>query len=361
MCKNEVILAMSGGVDSSVALYLLLENGYKVRGVTMQNGSLSEGEIKAAKKTADHFKVDWELVDIKADFQDKVINPFIEAYAKGLTPNPCAICNRHIKFGSLFNMMQNRYPDSLYATGHYARIKTVHGISFLTEARDIKKDQSYFLSSVKPKILQRLIFPIGDLFKDDVREIARQKGFPSAEKSESQEICFIPNDDYATFLIKRGLTQETGDIKNETGEILGKHKGYFNYTIGQRRGLGVFGSERLFVREILPELNTLIVSTRENMNDMGLIACSLNKFTNQQQYDELSKKVIKCKVKSGSVKHDSVFRLRDDTLYVLFKEPVFALTPGQLCVLYNDEGMIVISGIINKVINKEDWYKDIHE
>lgn len=360
MCKNQVILAMSGGVDSSVALYLLLENGYQVKGVTMQNGSLSEEEINAAEKSANHFKIDWELIDLKVDFENKVVRPFIDAYAKGLTPNPCALCNRHIKFGYLFNMMQKRYPNSLYATGHYARIKKVCGIHYLAEAIDIKKDQSYFLATIMPETLARLIFPIGGLLKDNVREIALQNHLPSAAKSESQEICFIPNDDYRAFLINRGLTQEAGNIINEEGELLGMHQGFFNYTIGQRRGLNVYGDQRLFVRKILPKLNTLILSNRENMDDMGLTALSLNKFTNQERYNELSKKMLKCRVKSGSIKHDSAFRVEGDTLHVLFKEPVFAITPGQLCVLYDDEGMIVISGVISKIINKEDWYDVIH-
>src|SRR6056297_1466361 len=270
--KKEVILAMSGGVDSSVALYLLLEDGYTVKGVTMQNGSLSHQEMLKAEQAAKRFNIQWDVLHVEKEFEEMVIKPFISDYTKGFTPNPCAICNKTIKFGFLFDIMQKRYPDASFATGHYARTaKKGHDI-FLREAVDSHKDQSYFLATIRPGILNRLIFPIGNYHKREIIQIAKKRSFISDTVSESQDICFIHGNDYKSFLQQRGVEGQRGKIINENGEVLGFHEGLFNYTIGQRRGLGITYKERLFVKEINPRENNIVLMPLKEMYDNHLRA-----------------------------------------------------------------------------------------
>ena len=350
--KKTVILAMSGGVDSSVALSILLERGYTVKGVTMQNGYLSPEELSKAECVAKKFNIDWEVLSVEEEFEDKVISPFINDYKIGLTPNPCAICNKKIKFGLLFDSMQKRYPDSFYATGHYAVITRENASFFIKEARDKRKDQSYFLGIIRPDILSRLIFPIGNYLKTEVIEYARKKGFISGNISESQDICFIKNNDYKSFLICKGIKEKEGTIVHKNGDTLGLHQGIFNYTVGQRRGLGVSYTEKLFVKDIIPESNTIVLAPLDNMYSKELIALNLNKFIINEQIFELSKKMLKCKVKSGSHKFDCRIKMIDDKLIVRFEEEIFAITPGQLCVIYNKKGLIMVSGIIQKTFSE---------
>ena len=189
--NKTVVLAMSGGIDSTVALSILIENGYIVKGITMQNGYLSSKELSKAEQVAKKFNVDWEVLSIEKEFADYVINPFINDYKKGLTPNPCALCNKTIKFGFLFDIMQKKFPDSFYATGHYAIIAKEKGSFFIKEAKDKRKDQSYFLGMINPDIIHRLFFPLGDKFKTEVIEYAKKRGIVSGHVSESQDICFI--------------------------------------------------------------------------------------------------------------------------------------------------------------------------
>jgi len=347
MCKN-VILAMSGGVDSSVALSLLIERGFNVRGITMQNGYLSLEELLKAEDVAKKFNIDWEVLSVEKEFEDKVINPFINDYKNGLTPNPCARCNKTIKFGFLLDIMLQRYPDSLYATGHYANITKKRNSYYIKEAEDKRKDQSYFLGIISPKIIPQIIFPIGTYLKSEIIEYAKTRGFISGKISESQDICFIRNKDYKNFLLSKGIKEKEGTIIHKSGESLGLHQGIYNYTIGQRRGLGVSYAEKLFVKEILPETNTIVLAPLENMYSKQLTASNLNIFTNKKQIFELSKKMLKCKVKSGSQKFDCRIKMVDDKLIVHFEEDVFAITPGQLCVIYDDKGLIMVSGIIQK-------------
>jgi len=347
LMKKTVVLAMSGGVDSSVALGLLIEKGYIVKGVTMQNGYLSSEELTKAVDVARRFNIDWEVLSVEKEFEKKVIHPFINDYKKGLTPNPCAICNKQIKFGFLFDIMQKHYPQSFYATGHYAVITKENNSFFIKEAKDKKKDQSYFLGIIRPDILHRLIFPIGEYLKTEIIDYAKKRGFISGQVSESQDICFIQDNDYKKFMINAGIEEKNGKIIHENGELLGNHQGIFNYTIGQRRGLGISYTEKLFVKKIFPETNTIVLASLEKMYHKELIASKINRFIPQEQIFEISKKMLKCKVKSGRQKFDCHIKLLDDKLIVLFEEGIFAITPGQLCVIYN-KGLIMLSGIIEK-------------
>ncbi|MEA1883638.1 MAG: tRNA 2-thiouridine(34) synthase MnmA [Thermotogota bacterium] len=349
--NKTVVLAMSGGIDSTVALSLLKENGFIVKGITMQNGYLSSIELSKAEQVAKKFNVDWEVLSVEKEFADYVINPFINDYKKGLTPNPCALCNKTIKFGFLFDIMQKRFPDSFYATGHYAIIAKEKGSFFIKEAKDKRKDQSYFLGMINPDIIHRLFFPLGDKLKTEVIEYAKKRGIASAHVSESQDICFIQGNDYQTFLFSKGIKERRGEIIHENGELLGFHQGIFNYTIGQRRGLGISYTEKLFVKEIIPETNTIVLASLKNMYSKVLRASNLNSFIVNEEIFDLSKKMLKCRVKSGSQKFDCNVEVLESEMKVFFKEDIFAVTPGQLCVIYNNEGRIMLSGIIKKSID----------
>ena len=346
--KKKVILAMSGGVDSSVALQLLLDQGYEVHGITMQNGYLSEQEIARAQKAANHFKISWEVVFVEKEFEKMVIKPFIRYYEQGLTPNPCVLCNRAIKFGFLFDVMQEKFPLAFYATGHYAQIEQRDNLFFLKEAVDCKKDQSYFLGTIRPEILSKLIFPIGGYYKSEIIEIAKKTPFTPDIINESQDICFIHDQDYALFLEQKGVVEKCGKIVNQQGDELGSHRGIYHYTVGQRRGLGITATERLFVKEMDPTTNTIVLAPLREMYSNSLSAFQLNRFVTEKKVSELSKKMLKCRVKSGSQMHDCHISVEDDELTVFFSEQLFAITPGQLCVVYNNEGLIMISGIIKQ-------------
>lgn len=339
---------MSGGVDSSVALQILLDQGYIVHGITMQNGYLSKEEIARAQRAANHFKINWEVVFVEKEFEKMVIQPFIRYYEQGLTPNPCVLCNRGIKFGFLFDVMQEKFPETLYATGHYAQIEKKDTLYFLKEAADCKKDQSYFLGTIRPEVLSKLLFPIGGYYKSEIIEIAKKSAFVPNEINESQDICFIHDQDYTRFLEYKGVVEKSGKIVNQMGDELGSHKGVYHYTVGQRRGLGITAKERLYVKEIEPNTNTVVLAPLREMYSRSLLAFQLNRFVTEKKVSELSKKMLKCRVKSGSQMHDCHISVEDDELTVFFSEQLFAITPGQLCVVYNNEGLIMISGIIKQ-------------
>jgi tRNA-specific 2-thiouridylase len=347
---KDVIIAMSGGIDSSVAMFLLKKQRYKLRGVTMQNGSMPENEIDDARTVAQQNGVEWELIDVEMEFKEAVEKYFIDSYAVGLTPNPCAMCNRKIKFGFLMNLMRKKYGDVYYATGHYAKIIKDEEDCFLTLARDEKKDQSYFLSTIKKEYLSDILFPLANLTKEEVREIAVENGIKTAKKPDSQEICFIEDDNYRKYLLDNGMKPRSGKFIFSDGTPLGEHQGTFNYTIGQRRGLGISYSEKLFVKNIDVEKNEVLLDVNENMYNSGLIADRLNLYIKMENRDELSKKMIKCRVRSNAKLVNAKIKWMNDKIEILFTEKQFAISPGQLCVVY-DEDKVVLSGKIIEIIN----------
>ena len=344
--NKRVVLAMSGGVDSSVALHLLLKRGYEVAGVTMQVGTMSESDIEDAAKLAKRYGIEWHLIDLSEVFVKTVERYFVEEYEAGRTPNPCAFCNRAIKFGLLFDKMRARYPGCYYATGHYARIEVNDDRFFLKQAVDEKKDQSYFLARIKKERLRDLIFPLGEYDKEQVRELARDARIPVADKGESQEICFIPDDDYRQYLRKTGVCPQPGEFMLENGETPGTHNGFWQFTIGQRKGLGISYSEKLFVRSLNPLTGEVFLAPRGKMDDTGLIAEKLNDMVNRDLIMRKEDEMLKCKVRSGQRFCDASISVSGDRLHVGFKEPQFAVAPGQLCVVYDQEGRVLISGWI---------------
>ena len=341
----KVVVAMSGGVDSSVAAALLKQEGHQVIGVTMQICSPPKCDITAAedaKKVADKLGIPHQVMDFSDIFAQKVIAEFCEEYSQGRTPNPCVRCNRYIKFGILRERAGGLGAD-FTATGHHARIEKdeAKGLYLLQRGADQNKDQSYFLYALTQEQLRYTMFPIGNLTKEKVREIAREMELPVATRLESQEICFIPEGNYANFL-KNYIPQaaEPGPILDEQGNRLGSHRGIMSYTIGQRKGLGISSTEPLYVIAIEPERNAIVVGGRDRVFGDELIAARLNWIATAKPTQPIT---VKARIRYRHRETEATVKPLDESrVSVKFKEPQMAITPGQAIVFY--DGDIVLGG-----------------
>ena len=359
MTKKKVLLGMSGGIDSTVSAMLLLEQGYEVVGVTFrtfdsikesclakEKGCCSVESIMEAKHNAERMGFEHHIVDFRDTFRRCVIQNFIDEYMAGRTPNPCVLCNSHIKWGELMRVA-DELGCNYIATGHYARIAERDGHVFLRTAADTHKDQTYFLWMLTEEQLRRTIFPLGDLTKDQVREIARQHGYEKlATKRESQEICFIPNDDYRAFLRANvpnyNERVHAGEYINKDGKVLGSHEGYVNYTIGQRKGLGIALGQRAFVTHIDAAKNQVILGTYDDLyaTELKFKPVSEN-LKPLELLNPLNSPVFaKVRYRSQAV---PVKKIDGDCL--TFAAPVWGITPGQSVVLYQDN-LVLGGGII---------------
>ena len=356
--NNRVLLGMSGGIDSTVSAMLLLEQGYEVVGVTFrtfdsikesclakEKGCCSIESIMEAKHNAEKMGFEHHIVDFRDTFRQCVIQNFIDEYMAGRTPNPCVLCNSHIKWGELMRVA-DEYGCDYIATGHYARIAERDGHLFLRTAVDTKKDQTYFLWMLTEEQLKRTIFPLGDLTKDEVREIAREHGYEKlAVKRESQEICFIPNDDYRSFLRANVPDYKervrAGEYIDKDGKVLGYHQGYVNYTIGQRKGLGIALGQPAYITHIDAATNRITLGTNEDMYASELKFKNQRLIANSQQplFAKVRYRSQAVEVKSHSIDD------RTQTGSLVFSEPVWGVTPGQSVVLYQDD-LVVGGGII---------------
>lgn len=342
MNKETVALAMSGGVDSSVAACLLLEQGYQVVGITMKllDDEKTKQAINDAKKVCDLIGIKHFIIDLRKEFKKIVIKDFIEAYQTGKTPNPCVACNKFFKFGLFFEKAKQLGADKI-ATGHYAIIKN----NKLIKSEVTSKDQSYFLYGINKEILPYIIFPLANYHnKEEIRQIARTYQLPISEKKDSQEICFVPNDDYKSFLKTTTTLQEkTGNICLEDGKILGTHNGLINYTIGQRKGLNIAYKEPLYVLKIDNIKNEIIVGPNSHLYHNQLIASSIN------WLDPIPNKAF-AKVRSRSTPEEvTITVLEENKILVTFKKEQRAITPGQSVVFYNKENICLGGGIIEEV------------
>ena len=359
-------VAMSGGVDSSVAALLVKNTGYDPMGFSMRlwdrrrNGEGTElsGSAKRCCSSDDLYDADAAaarigipcyVVDFQNEFEEFVVRPFIGEYLRGRTPSPCVHCNSCLKFGHLMILAEDAGAECV-ATGHYARVarNEQNGRFLLLEARDKNKDQSYFLFGLKQEQLARVMFPLGDLTKHEVREIARHHGLPTAEKAESQEICFVPDGDYAAFIERRrphdgsapSNTPPTGKIIDTSRRVLGVHNGIHHFTIGQRRGIGIAHSEPLYVLEIRADENTIVVGERRLL---GRGSCIVER-PNWIAITDLTEPLrIKAKIRSRHTPTPALIEpLGDGGVTVTFDTPQAGVTPGQACVFYQDE--IVVGG-----------------
>lgn len=338
-----IAVAMSGGVDSSVTAALLKQQGHEVIGITMRlfapHSSGAGTAVHDAALVAEHLGIPHHVADFAPEFSKLIIGDFIDEYRAGHTPNPCVRCNRYIKFGMLLDKARELGAD-LLATGHYVR-KTVDpdGTCHLRMAEFARKDQSYFLYTLTQQQLRQVIFPLGTVSsKDEVRRMARGFALPVAEKSDSQEVCFIPNDDYVAFLEGSGsLGGAGGDIIHLDGRIVGRHQGTHRYTIGQRKGLGIAWSEPLYVTAIDTERNVIIVGEQQHVYAAGLQAETVS-WVGVPEGEEFA---ATCKIRYRH--HPVGCRVRlveGDRCEVRFDQPQKAITPGQALVFYRGDEVL---------------------
>ena len=263
--NHKVLVELSGGLDSSVAALLLQKEGYEVVGVMMllRNSEAFREDKKVAESAAKQLGIDFHVVDYQDMFQQEVVNYFIETYKQARTPNPCIVCNQKMKFGAIFNCAKELGCDKI-ATGHYARAKLENGVYSLHKAKDLTKDQSYVLHFLNQEKLSKIMFPLGEYTKDEIRELARASALPCADKPESQDICFIEDKNYSKFIQKNSDYKPTpGSVVDTKGNVLGQHEGLINYTIGQRKGLGIASSNPLYVLSLNKEKNEVILGSKE--------------------------------------------------------------------------------------------------
>lgn len=354
--QKKVLVAMSGGVDSSVAAFLLKKRGHEVVGVTMCLGILDNDDssqtkccgaeaINDAKKVCLDLDIPHYVLDFSKEMKEQVIDDFISEYKKGRTPNPCVRCNYYLKFGKLLDYAKNMEFDFL-ATGHYAKIKRIKGKLFLTCPKDNKKDQTYFLYCIKRNDLSRILFPLADYSKEEVRKIAKVNNLIVADKPGSQDVCFIPDKKYKDFLKNQGLEQELGLVVHKSGKVLGQHEGLANYTIGQRSGLGIAFTEPLYILDIDLKTNKIIVGAKEDLAKSTLMVRDLNILVDNFP-DKIFAKIRYAHKKSAC----HVKYLGSDRLQVFFDLPQSSVTSGQSIVFYRDD-VVLGGGIIYNSLNK---------
>lgn len=352
--KKKVAVGMSGGVDSSVAAYLLKEQGYDVIGVTMQiwqdedtftqaenGGCCGLSAVDDARRVADMLGIPYYVLNFKREFKQRVIDYFMDEYMHARTPNPCIACNRYVKWEALLNRAMELGCDYI-ATGHYARVLQLDNGRFaLRKSATASKDQTYALYNLTQEQLSRTLMPVGEYEKDEVREIAAKIGLLVANKPDSQEICFIPDHDYAGYIEREtGKNFEKGNFVDLDGNVLGKHNGIIHYTIGQRKGLGLSLGRPAFVVDIKPDTNEVVIGTNEDTFCDALLANRINNMSVEEIKDgmEVTAK-IRYSHKGATCRLE---RIEQDLVRCQFLEPVRAITPGQAVVFYDDD--IVVGG-----------------
>ncbi len=350
--SKKALIAMSGGVDSSVAAYLMLKRGYDCTGVTLK---LFDNDESAAEKTCcslddteDARSVCLKLgiphyvYNFKDIFDEKVVGRFIAAYETGATPNPCIDCNRFIKFGKLFQRAEELGFDCV-VTGHYASVEYNENENryLLKKAPDINKDQSYVLYSLTQRQLAKTVFPLGEMTKEQVRALAEEMGFINARKHDSQDICFVPDGDYARFIEEyTGKSYPGGDFVDESGKVLGRHKGIIRYTVGQRKGLGLALPQPMYVKEKNLEENKVVLCPNSELFSRELLAGELNLIA----FDKIEQPLrVSARVRYNQKEQPAtVYQLDDSTIRVVFDVPQRAISKGQAVVLY--DGDYVLGG-----------------
>lgn len=349
--NKKVLLGMSGGVDSSVAAYLLKKQGYEVIGVTMKvapdEQNCSTQFIDDAKEVAERLGVQWQVIDFRNEFKNNVIDYFIDEYMEGRTPNPCVRCNKFVKFGALLNKAFEMGADYI-ATGHYAKIENIDGKYIIRKAEDDRKDQTYVLYNLNQEQLSHVLMPCGDYKKSEIREIAKEIGLDVHNKKDSEEICFIPDNNHGNFIKNRFKNKiRKGNFVTKKGNVLGKHEGIINYTIGQRKGLGLALGMPVFVTDINPLTNEVIIGPEDDIFKTTLIA----KDVNFVFMDELEEPIeLEAKIRySAKPSKATISPYKDGMVKVEFDEKQRAITKGQSVVFYNKD-ILVGGGIITEIL-----------
>jgi len=349
-----VLVAMSGGVDSSVAAAMLCEQGYEVIGIAMRltpeglpaptrrrSTCCSYEDFEDARRVAERMDFPFYVIDLRADFAARVIGNFVSEYVGGRTPNPCVMCNREIKFDRLWSRAQALEADYV-ATGHYARIeRDADGRFHLRRAIDSTKDQSYFLFTLGQDELARTLFPLGSMTKTEVRERARALGLANADKADSQEICFVPDGDYARFVERAAPPAEIrrGSIVTSDGRAIADHNGVHNFTVGQRRGLGVAAGVPMYVREIRAGTGEVVVGSRDELNSAGLVAGQVRMVDSARFDGEEIALEVKIRYRHPALPA-RLRMLSAERAEVRFEHEGPAVTPGQACVFYRGDEVL---------------------
>lgn len=350
--SKKILVAMSGGVDSSVAAYLLKEAGWMVGGATIRtwaSGECADRNTKTccgvvgvedARAVAEKLGVPYYVFNFEKEFKEHVVDYFQKEYIEGKTPNPCVACNEHIKFRLFYKRAKALGYDAI-ATGHYAQVSLNKEKNryLITQGLDSGKDQSYVLFPLDQDILSKLQLPVGKFHKTEIRELARKIGLNVADKPDSQEICFIPSHDYGAFLEREMKLKETiGQITDKDGKVLGTHKGYYHYTVGQRSGLNIAYKHALYVIQIIPEKNLVVVGSKEEV--LGR-QCKVERMNWFVPIDTGSRLRVQAKIRSRHQKSEASVDVLDNAeAYVVFDESQDAITPGQGCVFYDGENVI---------------------
>ena len=355
--RERVIIALSGGVDSSVAAALLVEQGYEVIGVMLRlwaecapdgsrtNRCCTPEAVARARHVANLLSIPFHLIDAAEIFKNRVVDYFIAEYGAGRTPNPCIPCNRYVRFPVLLRWAEE-LKAPFVATGHYARVRRVGDRYQLLRGLDPHKDQSYFLHALTQEQLAHVLFPLGELTKEEVRAIARRRGLPVAEQPESQDLCFLADGDYRSFLARHAPhLLRPGPIRDTAGRVLGQHRGLHAYTIGQRKGLGIAAAEPLYVIALEPEENALIVGTADELGQNECWVEGMHYIGGEAPAAPFRATAqIRYQARPVAV---TVTPLPDGKAYVRFATPLRDITPGQFLVLYEDE-VVLGGGVICK-------------
>ena len=361
MSKKKVIVGMSGGVDSSVAAMLLKKQGYDVIGVTMQiwqdeetavqeenGGCCGLSAVDDARRVADQLEIPYHVMNFKKEFKDWVMDDFVQEYFRGRTPNPCIRCNRYVKWEALLHRSLAIGGDYI-ATGHYAKVVQLENGRYTLKKAPSRKDQTYALYNLTQEQLSKTIMPVGDYTKDEIRRMADEIGLAVASKPDSQDICFIPDGNYQKFLYEyTGKKLPQGNFVDQSGKVIGVHQGITHYTIGQRKGLNLSMGHPVFVTEIRPETNEVVIGENKDVFKSSLVASDVNWMSIPDPAPG-EKVRVHAKVRYAHQGADAtVYMTEDGNLICEFDEPQRAITPGQALVMY-DGDYVVGGGVIKEV------------
>ncbi len=344
--KNRVLLGMSGGIDSTYAVHALRQMGYEVEGAIIRMHAYTE--LEEAKASARALSVPLRIIDASDAFEKYVVDGFCSAYRSAQTPNPCIVCNELVKFRFLYEEAKREGFDRI-ATGHYANIARLGERYAVAHAKDGKKDQTYMLYRLPQDILSMLVFPLGNSIKTEIAAQAKEMKLEAAERSESQEICFVKNENYADFIERRTGSLPKGNFVDQEGRVLGEHEGIIRYTVGQRKGLGISAATRLFVQEIVPERNEIVLGSEVRREESFAIANTV--FSGMREEDFRDGMLLSAKIRyNAPLTQVKLFKENDGFLRAHFVEKAMGVTPGQSAVFYQN-GVVQFGGIIQKPHN----------